>query len=66
MSGSGPKGEIMGGQGEGRVGEGLLWPPQPTLAPPSGEPRSSEGGLGKTKSLGPLGPPTPKIKFLGR
>ncbi|XP_042826545.1 nascent polypeptide-associated complex subunit alpha, muscle-specific form-like isoform X1 [Panthera tigris] len=48
------------------MGGGSTPVPQPTPAPPSGEPRSSQGGPGKTKSPGPLGPPTPRIKFLGR
>lgn len=34
---------------------------QPALAPPSGEPRSFEGGWGKTKIPGSLGPPTPGL-----
>lgn len=53
MSGSGLKGEIMGGQGEGRMG-GPSPVPQSALAPPSGEPRTFEGP--KTKSLGPPPP----------
>lgn len=51
LSGSVPGGEIMGGAGGGENGGGYTPAPQPTMAPPSGKPRSSEGGRGKTKPL---------------
>lgn len=45
LSGSGPKGEIMGGQGEGRVEEGLLRSPSPHGL----RPQVSPGVLGEAQ-----------------
>lgn len=59
-----PQGRDYGGTGvEGRMGEGILRPPSPHWPRPQvspGVPR--EDGVRQN----PFGPPTPRIKFLGR